>query len=397
MARTRAATKKPAHAMLSASGAARWLECTPSAKLESTFPNTSSSYAEEGTAAHELAELAVRYWLNEISEKAYKNAGDILAKGKYYNAEMQECADDYAQFITDKVNAIRETCSDAIVELEVRGLDFSEWAPDGHGTGDCIIVADNLLEIIDFKYGKGHRVEAYNNPQMRLYALGAIVRYGQLYDLDAVRMTIIQPRLSGVQSSDEMSIKELLDWADSYVKPRAKRAHEGKGEFAPGEDTCRFCRAKEQCRARADANLALFDEGSDVALISPDEAGAILEKAGDIKAWLSDLENLCVKTLSSGQSVSGWKLVEGRSNRKYVDEDQVAAAMKTAGYEEALLYDKKLIPLTQMEKDFGKKAISEVLSGLIIKPAGKPTLAHEKDKRPAIVLENQVLSAFDET
>lgn len=384
------------HAKLSASGAARWLACPPSVNLESTFPKTSSPYAEEGTAAHELAELAARYWLGEISEADYENARDILSRGKYYTAEMQECANDYGRFIAEKANFAREACPDAVVELEVQGLDFSQWAPEGHGTGDCIIVADDWLEIIDFKYGKGYRVEAFNNPQMRLYALGAIVRYGQLYDIKNARMTIIQPRLSGGQSSDEMTVKELLAWAETYVKPRAKLAFAGKGEFAPGADTCKFCRAKEQCRARSDANLALFDEAPDTLLITPNEAGAILEKAADIKAWLADLEAFCVKTLFTGEPVEGWKLVEGRSNREFVDEDMVAKAMQEAGYAEAALYKRKLITLTQMEKEFGKKAVAEVLSGLIMKPAGKPTLAPEKDMRPALTPAKLVLEAFDE-
>lgn len=384
------------HAKLSASGAARWLACPPSVKLESMFPKTSSPYAEEGTAAHELAELAARYWLGEISEADYENARDTLSHGKYYNAEMQGCANDYGRFIADKANSAREACPDAVVELEVQGLDFSQWAPEGHGTGDCIIVADDWLEIIDFKYGKGYRVEAFNNPQMRLYALGAIVRYGQLYDIENVRMTIIQPRLSGVQSSDEMAAKELLAWAETYVKPRAKLAFAGNGEFAPGADTCKFCRAKEQCRARADANLALFDEAPDVLLITPDEAGVILKKAADIKAWLADLEALCVKTLFAGKPVEGWKLVEGRSNRKFVDENMVVEAMTKAGYTEAEFYEHKLITLTQMEKMLGKKVVAKVLAGLIIKPAGKPTLAPEKDTRPALTPAELVLKAFDE-
>ena len=389
---------KPAHALLSASGSARWLECTPSAKLESTIPNTSSSYAQEGTDAHTVAEIATRYWLGEIPEKDYENQiAEFSMTSTYYNAEMQECAIDYAKFIRDKVKSVRESCPDAVVELEVKELDFSQWAPKGYGTGDCIIVADDWLEIIDFKYGKGYRVEAFNNPQMKLYALGAIVRYGQVYDIENVRMTIIQPRLTGGQSSDEMSVKELLEWAETYVKPRAKLAHGGKGKFSPGVDTCKFCRAKEQCRARAEHNLKLFDEAPDTLLITPNEAGAILEKAADIKAWLSDLENLLLKTLFSGEAVEGWKLVEGRSNRKYVDEVMVAEAMKAAGYEEAVLYKpKELITLTQMEKDFGKKAVAEVLADLIMKPQGKPTLALLKDKRPAFAPDELLLEAFDE-
>lgn len=382
------------HALLSASGAHRWLECTPSAQLELQFPQSTSEYAEEGTAAHELCELTARYWLGEISEAEYENQRDELAKGKYYNAEMQECANDYAKFVAEKTAAARETCEDAFTALEVR-VDFSKYVKDGFGTGDCIIVSDNVLEIIDFKYGKGVRVEAAGNPQMKLYALGAYLEYNTLFDIDSVRMTIFQPRLSGVQSSDEITVKELLEWAEKYVKPRAKLAYKGEGEFAPSEEVCKFCRAKAQCKARADKNLKLFDEAPDVLLLTPEDAGKILEQAGDIQSWLADLESLVSSTLLAGQPVEGWKMVEGRSNRRFTDELKVVAAMKAAGYDESLLYERKLITLTQMEKDFGKKAVAETLGELIVKPQGKPTLAPAKDKRPEFRPEEQLLAEFD--
>lgn len=387
--------RMPKHALLSASGSHRWLECTPSAKLEEQFPRTTSAYAEEGTAAHELSELTARYWLGEITEAEYENQRDDLAKGAYYNAEMQECANDYGKLVLEKYKQAHETCEDAFVELEVK-VDFSKWVKSGFGTGDCIIVADNILEIVDLKYGKGVRVEAAGNPQMRLYALGALAKYSTLFDIDTVRMTIFQPRLSGVQSSDEISVKDLLEWANKYVKPRAKLAYKGEGEFAPSEETCKFCRAKEQCRARAEHNLKLFDEAPDPLLISPEEAGKILEKAADIKAWLGDLENLVFTNLMDGTPVAGWKLIEGRSNRKLVDEEKVVAAMKAAGYGEALLYDRKLITLTQMESDFGKKTVAEVLGDLITKPKGKPTLAPASSKKPEYKPDEEVLKAFDE-
>lgn len=384
------------HALLSASGSSRWLECTPSAHLELQFPKKSSSYADEGTAAHELCELAARYWLGEISEADYENKLADLSKGEYYNAEMQECAVDYGRFISETVKNTRAVCPDAIVELEVKSLDFSDWAPEGFGTGDCIIVADDLLEVIDFKYGKGVRVEAENNPQMRLYALGAIKLYGELYDIKRVRMSIIQPRINREPSTSEITVEELLDWAENYVKPRAALAFAGEGEFKPSEKTCKFCRAKEQCKARYEQNLKLFDEAPDTLLITADEAGAILEKAADIKAWLKDLENLVMGKLFEGESVEGWKLVEGRSNRKYTDELAVAEAMKAAGYDEALLYERSLLGITAMEKAFGKKAVGEVLKDLIYKPQGKPTLAPVADKRAEFKPEELVLDAFDD-
>lgn len=385
------------HALLSASGAARWLSCPPSAKLEATLPESTSTYAQEGTDAHEVAEITTRYWLGEISEMDFENQIAEFAKSSaYYNAEMQEYANDYAKFISEKAKELRDTCDDALVELEVR-LDFSAWVKNGFGTGDCVIIADGWIEVVDFKYGKGYRVDATGNPQMRLYALGALAQYAQLYDVENVRMTIFQPRISGVQSSDEISVADLLNWAEAYVKPRAKLAYAGKGEFGPSEEACKFCRAKEQCRARAEHNLKLFDDAPDALLLTPDEAGAILEKAKDIKKWLADLENLVSKTLFALEPVEGWKLVEGRSNRAFTDTLAVAKALKAAGYEDAVIYkERELIPLTQMEKDFGKKAVADILADLIIKPQGKPTLAPAADKRPALTLEEQVLAAFDE-
>ena len=384
------------HALLSASGSSRWLECTPSARLELRFPKKSSSYADEGTAAHELCELTARYWLGELSEADYENKLADLSKGEYYNAEMQECAVDYGRFISEKAKAIRADCPDAIVELEVKSLDFSDWAPEGFGTGDCVIVADDLLEIIDFKYGKGVLVEAKNNPQMRLYALGAIKLYGELYDIKRVRMSIFQPRINREPSTDEITVEELLEWAETYVKPRAALAFAGEGKFRPSEKTCKFCRAKEQCKARYEENLKLFDEAPDALLITTADAAEILAKAADIKAWLKDLEALVLSRLFEGEAVEGWKIVEGRSNRKFTDEAKVAEAMKAAGYDEALLYERSLIGITAMEKAFGKKAVGKVLKDLIYKPPGKPTLAPASDKRPEFKPEKLVLDAFDE-
>ena len=209
-------------------------------------------------------------------------------------------------------------------------------------------------------------------------------------------MTIIQPRLNNEPCIDEMPVDELLDWAENYVKPRAELAYAGVGDFCPGKETCKWCRAQGQCKARYRKNLELYDDTPDLMLISIEEAAAVLEKADDIKAWLSDLETLCMTYLFAGETVPGFKLVEGRSNRKYTDADQVVEAMLAAGYEEATLFERKLITLTQMEKDFGKKAVGEILQDLIVKPQGKPTLAPEKDKRPAFIPDELILDAFDE-
>lgn len=383
------------HALLSASGSSRWLECPPSARLELQFPKKTSEYAEEGTAAHELCELTARYWLKEISEADYENKLAEMRKGKYYSAEMHECAVDYGRYISETVAAARVNCPDAIVELEVKSLDFSDWAPEGFGTGDCVIVADDLLEIIDFKYGKGVRVDAKDNSQMKLYALGAIKLYGALYNIRRIRMSIIQPRISQEPSSDEISVGELTEWAENYVKPRAALAFAGEGEFNPSEKTCRFCRAKAQCKARADKNLALFDETPE--LITAADAGKILERAGDIKTWLTDLENLVLEKLFSGEQVEGWKIVEGKSSRKYTDEEEVVKAMVKAGYAKTKLYERSVIGITAMEKAFGKKEVGKVLKDLIYKPPGKPTLARADDKRPEFKPKEMTLAAFDDT
>lgn len=383
------------HAILSASGAHRWLACTPSARFELQFPKSTSAYAEEGTLAHSVAELTTRFYLGEIDENTYEDKLAELSKNSYFTDEMLEHAESYAKFIMERLAEAKKVCADPVVILESR-LDFSKYVPEGFGTGDCLIIAEPVLDVIDYKYGKGHRVEAEGNPQMKLYGLGALAEYEPLYDIQTVRMTIFQPRLSGVCDSAELSVKELKSWGTKTVKPRAKLADKGEGEFAPSEETCRFCRARAQCKARTDKNLALFDESPDPLTITAEEAGAILAKADDIEGWLKDLKELVSKALTAGEEVTGWKMVEGRSNRRFTDEDQVVAAMKAAGYDEALLYERKLITLTKMEKDFGKKTVAEVLKDLIVKPQGAPTLAPEKDKRPAYQFEEQVLAAFDE-
>lgn len=384
------------HAILSASGAHRWLMCTPSAKLESTLPQKTSSYAEEGTVAHELAEACALFYTGQIVESEFNERLYAIKESPYYSEEMLEYCDAYGKFVRDKLGALIEKTGDADALLEAR-INFSDWVPDGFGTADCLILAEGYMEVVDFKYGKGKRVDAYGNPQMRLYTLGAYQTYGLVYDVENVTMTIYQPRISNGITSDEIKLEELLDWAETFVKPRAALAIEGKGDFCPSEETCKFCRAKATCRARAEENLKQFDDAPDRFLLTVEEAGKILEKAGDIKAWLSDLEAYVEGELFEGNQVPGWKLVEGRSIRRYADEAKVKEAMLAAGADEALLYKpRELVTLTQLEKDFGKKKVAKILGDLIVKPAGKPTLAPESDKRPAVTPTDQLLKQFDE-
>ena len=384
------------HAVLSASGSHRWLACTPSAQLETKFPPSTSVYAAEGTEAHSLAELFASYALELIDIRTFERRYEKAKRGKYFSQEMADCCEAYASFVRERYQNLKAEYGEAYPMLEAR-IKFDAWVPDGFGTADCLLLADGHMEVIDFKYGKGVRVNAYENTQMRMYTLGAYQTFGLIYDVQDIRMTIFQPRLSNGVSSDAILLEELLEWGEIYVKPRAKLATAGQGDFAPSAETCKFCRAKAVCKARAEENLKLFDDAPETFLLTDQEAGELLAKAADIKAWLSDLENYVSERLFTGEKVPGWKLVEGRSVRKYADEAAVVNALKVAGVDEALIYKpRELITLTQLEKDFGKKKIGEILDGLIVKPEGKPTLAPESDKRPAINRVEEIKRQFDD-
>lgn len=384
------------HAVLSASGAHRWLECTPSARLEMKFPNKSSEYAEEGTVAHELAEISALHATDQITAEEYNERFFEIKKSKWYTEEMLECCWDYAKLVKEKWTDLRKKTGNSVALIEAK-INFDKWVPMGFGTADCIILSDGYMEVVDFKYGRGKRVDAFQNPQMRLYTLGAYNTFGLVYDVEHITMTIFQPRISNGVTSDEITIDGLLDWAESYVAPRAKLAYAGKGNFNPSEETCKFCKAKATCKARAEKNLELYDDGFDARLLTIQEAGELLAKAADIEAWLSDLKAYVESELLADVEVPGWKLVAGRSVRRFSDEKAVAEAMLAAGYDPAVLYKPpELITLSQMEKDFGKKAVEKTIGHLIVKPAGKPTLAPESDKRPAIKREEELLKEFDD-
>ena len=374
-----------AHAILSASGSKRWITCTPSAQLEQQFPENKSEYAEEGSFAHALAELRLgRAVANNIKPSLYKKKLAEMQKDPLYSASMEEYIEQYVTFIGEKFLGAKKNCPDTLILLEQR-LDFSEWVPDGFGTGDVIIISDGVLEIIDLKYGQGVPVSAEGNTQMRLYALGAINQFGLLYDFDCIRMTIVQPRLDSI-SSDDASVPELLKWGYEVVKPAAAKAMAGKGEFVPG-DHCQFCRAKAVCRARAETNLEMAKyDFQEPALLTVDEIAEILFKAEELQKWAKDIQDYALDQAENhGVKFPGWKLVEGRSNRKYADEDAVADRLKAEGYTDDVIYaPRKIWGITEMEKKLGKKLFEEYLKGLVIKPAGKPTLAPESDKRPEI-------------
>jgi hypothetical protein len=361
------------HAILSASSAHRWMVCTPSARLEQEFKDTASEAAAEGSAAHAIAEHKLRKALKLRSKKPVS---------QYDSDEMDALTDDYVSFILEQLATVKKQCQDPLVLIEQK-LNFSRYVPDGFGTGDCLIIADGTMHIIDFKYGQGVLVEAEKNPQMMLYALGALEYFDDIYDIEKVSMTIFQPRRDNV-STYTLPTKALHLWASKELVPTAKVAFEGGGEFVPGEH-CRFCRAEVQCRARAEAKLRLAAfEFALPPLLSDEELTEILGKLDDLVAWANTLKDYVLQTALMGKEWSGWKLVAGRSVRKYADEEAVAEALKAAGYRD--IYRQSLITITEAEKMLGKHKFNELLGELIIKPQGRPALVPANDKRPAMHL-----------
>ena len=360
------------HAILSASSSERWLNCPPSARLCENYEDKGSDYAAEGTDAHTLCEFRLKQALGIPVEDTIENLS-------WYNTEMEECAASYAAYVLELLETAKQTCTDSVVMIEQR-LDFSRWVQDGFGTADCIVIADGVLNIVDYKHGKGVEVSAEQNPQMMLYALGALEIFDGIYDIDTVRMTIYQPRKSNI-SAYEMEKGDLLKWADTELTVKARLAYTGQGEFHCGE-WCRFCKAKAECRERAEANLALAQyDFQNPALLEDEEISAILIKVDELSAWAADVKEYALQQAVSGKQWPGWKLVEGRSNRKYADDAIVAAAVESAGFDP---YERKVLGITAMEKLLGKSRFAELLAPYIEKPQGKPTLVPDSDKRPAI-------------
>jgi hypothetical protein len=297
----------------------------------------------------------------------------------YFDEEMAECTDEYAQFVMECLAAAKASCKDPLIMIEQQ-LDFSKWVPGGFGTGDCLIVADDTLTVIDYKNGLGVLVDAEKNPQMMCYALGALNLFDGIYDIHQVSMTIFQPRRDNV-STCTMSKEKLLQWAETVLKPAAELAAKGEGEYKAG-DHCRFCKIKATCRKRAEYNLELAQYDFAVpSTLQDEEIEAVLAKADDLVNWAGDVKDYALQQALSGKQWAGWKLVEGRSNRRYVSEDAVAAKVEEAGFDP---YEKKLLGITAMTKQLGKKRFEELLSDLVEKPQGKPVLVPESDKRPAM-------------
>lgn len=360
------------HSIYSASGAHRWMSCPPSAQLEQQFPNETSTYAEEGTAAHDLAEHKLKKALKMRSKKP---------TSPYHSDEMDEMTDLYVEYCLELIEKSKETCQDLQILIEQK-LDFSDYVSEGFGTGDLVVVGSGTLHVVDLKYGKGVIVSAEKNPQMMLYALGTLSLFDMLYEIEKVSMAIVQPRVDNF-STWEITVEELLNWADEELRPKALLASTGGGEFCAG-DHCRFCRAKNQCRARAVKNLELLKyEFQDPALLTDEEIAEIIGLAEELAKWAGDIYIYATAlAINEGRQWDGFKLVEGRTRRTYSDEIAVAKTAKEAGYTD--IFKQSLITITEMEKLMGKKKFKDLLGSLIEKPKGKLTLVSETDKRQAV-------------
>lgn len=369
------------HALLSPSSAERWLACTPSARLGAKYPDTAGEAAKEGTTAHALGEALIRYEAEIISDEVYLKEISKIEQSEYYNADMQELMEEYKDYVMEAYYVAALRTSDAELIIEDR-LDLTKWVEGGFGTADAQIIADGTLNIIDLKYGRGVRVEAEGNKQMMLYAIGAVEKAKIFYDIKEVTMTIYQPRLRNI-STYILSVDELYKFAEEELKPKAAQAYEGKGDFAVG-DHCRFCKAKPRCRAYAEEQkkIAQYDF-KNAEELSDDEIAEILTKADDVASWLKDVQSYALNiAVNEGKKFKGFKVVQGQSRRRYVNEDDVVSKLLESGFEEALLFEKKLLGITAMEKTISKKQFNALLGDLVEKPEGKPTLVVEGDKRP---------------
>lgn len=380
-----------AHALLSASGAHRWMNCTPSAILETQFPDTASEAAKEGTLAHELAEAKVMHYMHidGFTKRKLTIKTNKLKKDPLWQAEMERYTDEYLDFI--KTEALSYKVH-PFVKVEEK-IDLTTYVPDGFGTADCIIIAAGVLQVIDLKYGKGVPVSPERNEQLMLYALGAYAKYGFLFDIKSVKLSIVQPRIDNT-ASWAISIESLLEFGET-VKEKANVAIKGEGAHNPG-DWCRFCRARRNCRARADENVKLaFATEKKPPLITNEEVGEYLRLGEDVAKWLSDLKDYALTECLAGKDVPGWKAVEGRSSREWTDMEEAFNAISEDGMDEAMLYERKPLSLAQVEKLMGKAHFNDVCMMYVTKKPGKPTLVTESDKREAITNKITADEAFN--
>lgn len=384
------------HANLPASSAARWMGCPGSYRMAKKFAEAPSANAEEGTLAHELAAFGIETRDMPKSAEAYKDglaeikkkvdafyAGNTGLGGDF--ARMEQAVAPYIDYVAREYQEALGRDGSAVLMTEQR-VDFSGYVPGGFGTSDAVIIGGGRATVIDLKYGKGVAVSAAGNPQIRLYALGAIAAFDLVYDFDSVRMVICQPRLDSV-TEEELPVADLKAWAEQEVRPAAALALSDSPPYRPGEwCASHFCPGAGICRARAEYALAVErHSGEDPAVLTDAEIAEMLGRVDVLADWAKKLKSYALGEMQNGHALPGWKIVEGRSSRTYTDQDKAAAAVMKAGYEEALIYERSLIGITAMEKLLGgKKKFDEILGGLVFKPQGAPTLAPESDRRPAL-------------
>lgn len=363
------------HALLSASSAHRWLACPPSAVAAEAYPETDTEFTREGTLAHEVAEYIARrpdpFGVWDLNDYIHKQLGPDVTQ------EMIDSALEYAAYIQEQVKS-----PNAVVLFEQR-VDFSPWVPEGFGTCDCIIIQNDTLDVIDYKYGAGVKVEATNNSQTRLYSVGALNDFGFAYDVKKVRMHIFQPRMDNI-SRDDISTEDLLAWAEKGVKPIAQKAAKGKGDYKPGEH-CKFCPHAGRCRALTKVCTEYVETHSlrvAVPVLAPHEVAEVLKMEPLISLWLKRIRDQAMTTLLDGGEVPGFKVVEGRGTRAWSDEFKVVEKLQAAGYSKEDITKTELLSPAAMEKAIGKKAAAELLAELIDRKQGAPALAPESDKRP---------------
>lgn len=381
------------HARLSASGAKKWSSCSGSIQMEEQFPDTSSEFAEEGTKAHAIGELKILFKTEKITAAKY---GIAMSELETVPGDMTEYTDGYRDFVIERYNEALRTTPDAQLLVEKR-VDLSEWIPEGFGTCDAVIIADKVLEIIDLKYGMGVKVSAENNPQLRLYALGALSAVDFLYDIETVRTTIYQPRIDNI-SSEKISVEDLRKWGQWIAERAALAADDSVTECTAG-DHCDsgFCKARAVCRAYADKKLELARyEFKRPSQLTPDEIADIIQQSDKLAKWAKLVSDYALdEAVNHGAVFPGYKLVEGRSNRKYCKtESEIEAILTEHGFKADDIYTRSLKGIGDMEKLLGKTQFAKLLKDCVVKPQGKPTLVPIDDKREAIGSANSAADDF---
>ena len=371
------------HSLISPSNAERVIACPPSVRFTEGMPDRSSEYADEGTYAHLMATHYITWKTKKLPESVHIKALADFQKGKYYSPEMAQHMEEFAEFVKERLPK-----GSHYLELE-QSFDLTKWIPEGRGTGDVVIISDDCIEVIDLKYGKGKRVYADDNAQLKCYALGAAQKYRQLYDFGTVKVSIYQPRVDDGITSEEFSVDDLFIWGDTTLKPSCELAWEGKGEFHSG-DHCTFCKGRAVCETRASEQaLVAFEDEDAPALpanvLSPERMAKWLRAAPGLSKWLADLEKFALNEALSGRTPEGFKVVEGRSNRVISNQNELITVLQSQDWpRDKYMKPAALLGLTDLEKNLGKTNFKGVVEPYITKPAGKPTLVQDSDKRPAI-------------